>query len=443
MNSHAHNIDDTVGNKAKEFAAQLLNFIEITPEIHHCVSNLSSSLQKEGFHRLDLGSPWDLEQGERYFVTKNGRAIIAFFVGELEENPPQFHIIAAHGDSPGFTIKPQSDLIANGAIRLNTEPYGGMIHHSWLDRPLSLAGRVIVQKENKIQCRLVNFQRDLLVIPDVAIHQNREVNDGVKRNPQTQLLPILSLDETTGGLKKLLEETLGENTILGWDLSLYNREQGRFVGLDEEMILAPRLDDLASVYPAFRALRSCGTPRGIAMAAVFHHEEIGSMSQQGADSTFLAEVIDRIARTMHFDRDIALAHSYMLSADNAHGTHPNYSEKSDPTHDVPLNSGIVVKHHANYATDGLSSALCHALCRKAGVPSLDFACRSDLKCGSTLGNISATHVSIDTADIGLPQLAMHSACETMGTYDPFRLFSLAKTFFQTEFHKNEDEILWK
>ena len=427
-------------NPAQAFNQGLLNFIDKTPEIFHCVDNLCQCLTAQGFQRLHLGQSWQLEPGQRYFVTKNQSALIGFALGEA----PQFHIIATHGDSPGFKIKPQSDLVTNGMVRLNTEPYGGMIHHSWLDRPLSLAGRLTIQTPKGLECRLINIDRDLMVIPDVAIHQNREVNNGVKRNPQTQLLPLFSLDSAKGGLKELLAQSLASGeTMLGCDLYVYNREEGRIIGVEEDMILSPRLDDLASVYPAFRALAQCQNPQGIAMAAVFHHEEIGSMSQQGADSTFLAEVTRRIAQSLGFDLDAALAHSFLLSADNAHALHPNYSETADPTHTVALNSGIVVKHHVNYATDGFSAALCHALCHRAQVPSVDFACRSDLKCGSTLGNISATHVSIDTVDIGLSQLAMHSACETMGAKDPFRLFRLAETFFATELCREEGIVTLK
>lgn len=187
-------------NSAQAFHQGLLNFIDKTPEIFHCVDNLCRRLTAQGFQRLHLGKTWRLEPGQRYFVTKNQSALIAFALGEA----PQFHIIAAHGDSPGFKIKPQSDLVTNGMVRLNTEPYGGMIHHSWLDRPLSLAGRLTIQTSKGLECRLINLDRDLMVIPDVAIHQNREVNNGVKRNPQSQLLPLFSLDSAKGGLKGLL-----------------------------------------------------------------------------------------------------------------------------------------------------------------------------------------------------------------------------------------------
>lgn len=428
-------------DQIKEFNSGLLRFIDGSPEIFHCVENLRAMLNARDFQPLSLGETWHLSPGGRYFVAKNQSAIIAFVLDGVPCGQPQFHIIAAHGDSPGFTVKPQSDLVTNGMLRLNTEPYGGLIHHSWLDRPLSLAGRITVRSGDKIEGRLVNFDRDLMVIPDVAIHQNREVNNGMKRNPQTQLLPLLSLNGSYSGLKDLLKEFIaGGETILGWDLFVYNHDKGRVIGAKEDMILSPRLDDLASAYPAFRALSECRSPQGTAMAAVFHNEEIGSMSQQGADSTFLRETVRRIAQSCGFDLDIALANSFFISADNAHAAHPNYDETSDPTHNIPLNSGIVVKHHTNYATDGFSAGLCHALCQRAGVPSVDFACRSDLNCGSTLANISATHVSVDAVDVGLAQWAMHSSCETMGAKDPYRLFRLAETFYTTGIERRDNGI---
>lgn len=325
-------------------------------------------------------------------------------------------------------------------MRLNTEKYGGMILSTWLDRPLSVAGRLAVRGTDGIQSRLVNIDRDLCVIPNVAIHMNREMNKGVEYNPQVDMLPLFAdvafdtdaagASETADGSQEkpallgLAAEAAGVDAeaILGEDLFLYTRQEGRFLGTKGEFVLAPRLDDLQSAFALTKAFTESTPAEYINICAVFDNEEVGSGTRQGADSTFLADVLDRITEGLLADHSTYLrwiADSFLISADNAHAVHPNHPEKADPTNRPYLNGGIVIKFHGSqkYTTDGISAAKMKDYCERAKVPYQTYANRSDIAGGSTLGNISTAHVSVSSVDIGLPQLAMHSAVETAGMMD--------------------------
>lgn len=406
------------------FVKPLLDFIEKSPTAFHAVENICSELESSGRTRLTEGEKWALEPGRGYFVTRNMSSVIAFDIPEGEAD--SFRMIAAHSDSPTFKIKENAELSVRGKYtQLNVEKYGGMLFSPWFDRPLSVAGRVVVRTEKGVEARLINVDRDLLVIPNVAIHMNREINDGFKYNAQTDMMPLFGDDTAKDGFKKLIAETAGvpEEDLLGTDLFLYPRIKPAVIGNSGEYIMSPRLDDLECAWSGLRAFIDAEKPdRGINMLCVFDNEEVGSGTKQGADSTFLYDVMQRICISLGLDPEAsyrAAASSFMLSADNAHAVHPNHPEKTDAENCVFMNEGIVIKFNANqrYTTDGVSAAFFHKLLKDADVPCQHFANRSDVAGGGTLGNISGSHVSINTLDIGLAQLAMHSVCETAGAKD--------------------------
>ena len=406
------------------FVKPLLDFIEKSPTAFHAVENICSELEASGRTRLTEGEKWALEPGRGYFVTRNMSSVIAFDIPEGEAD--SFRMIAAHSDSPTFKIKENAELSVRGKYtQLNVEKYGGMLFSPWFDRPLSVAGRVVVRTEKGVEARLINVDRDLLVIPNVAIHMNREINDGFKYNAQTDMMPLFGDDTAKDGFKKLIAETAGvpEEDLLGTDLFLYPRIKPAVIGNSGEYIMSPRLDDLECAWSGLRAFIDAEKPdRGINMLCVFDNEEVGSGTKQGADSTFLYDVMQRICISLGLDPEAsyrAAASSFMLSADNAHAVHPNHPEKTDAENCVFMNEGIVIKFNANqrYTTDGVSAAFFHKLLKDADVPCQHFANRSDAAGGGTLGNISGSHVSINTLDIGLAQLAMHSVCETAGAKD--------------------------
>lgn len=426
---------------------KLLQFIEQSPTAFHAVANAAAELEAAGFERLQERNSWELVQGGRYYVTRNDSSVIAFVVPVKPISA--FLITASHSDCPAFKVKEQPEIAMEDAyVKLNTEKYGGMILSTWLDRPLSLAGRVIVEENGELVTKLVNIDRDLLIIPNVAIHMNRDMNKGVEYNPQTDMLPLYGNMAGKGSLRTLVAESAGvrEEEILGSDLFVYNRASGTLLGSKEEFIGAPRLDDLQCVYASLQGFLQavdrqgavCGenmtdeaaeTSGRMSVYAVFDNEEVGSGTKQGADSTFLSDVLERIKEVLQMDvqqYQKALAGSFLISADNAHALHPNHPKKADPTNRPLINGGIVIKYHGSqrYTTDAYSSAYLTRICRREHIPYQTYANRSDIAGGSTLGNISAAHVSIPSVDIGLPQLAMHSAYETAGVKDTLDMVQL-------------------
>lgn len=417
----------------------LLQFIEKGKSTYHVVENIGNMLKEQGFTQLSEKECWNIEYGKDYYVTRNGSSIIAF---RMPTEPAKgFHIIATHSDSPTFKVKEKPEMaVEEKYVKLNTEKYGGMILSTWLDRPLSVAGRVVYKNEDgQISTSTVDVDKDLLVIPNVAIHMNRDMNKGVEYNPQVDMLPLMSM-QPEGGCKGLLSEEISKalgiakDDILGHDLYLYVRDKGRVIGADEGFILSPKLDDLQSVYAQMEAICSVKPSEYITVAAVFDNEEIGSSTMQGADSTLLSDVLERVGESLALTKNQYLsmiADSFLISADNAHAVHPNHAEKADPTNRPYLNGGIVIKYHGSqkYTTDAVSTAKMKLLCEKAEVPFQTYHNRSDILGGSTLGNISTSHVSLSSVDVGLPQLAMHSAVETGGGKDTAYAIEVFKEFY--------------
>lgn len=419
-----------------ETAEKLLTFIRKSPTAFHAVDTMKNILAEQGFQELFEKDYWKLIPGGQYMVTRNNSALIAFSIPE--NAPRRFHIMASHSDSPTFKIKENPEITVEKAyVKLNVEKYGGMLMSPWFDRPLSVAGRVIVSEKGEIKEKLVDIDRDLLMIPSLAIHMNREVNSGYAYNPQKDLLPLYGTAGTEETFGKTLAEAAGvrEEDILSHDLFLYSRTRGAVWGAEKEFVSAGRLDDLQCAFASMEGLLSGEKKKSIAVHCVMDNEEVGSGTKQGAASTFLKDTLVRInsglGRTYE-EYLMSLADSFMISADNAHALHPNYTDMTDPVNRPLLNKGIVIKYNANqkYCTDAVSAAIFKDICTRAEVPFQTFVNRSDMAGGSTLGNISNTQVPVNTVDIGLPQLAMHSPYETAGVKDTYSLVKAAELFFE-------------
>ena len=423
---------------------ELFQFIENSPSCFHAIVTIREKLNDEGFIELVEGRSWQIEKGKKYYVTRNLSSIIAFKIPENDFK--NFHIVASHSDSPTFKIKENAEIeVNNKYVKLNTEKYGGMICSTWFDRPLSIAGRILVKEGNLVKTHLVNIDKDLVIIPNLAIHMNRAVNDGYKYNAQIDMLPLYGDNTSKGSLMKTVAQSVGveEDSILGTDLFLYNRMRGTKIGANSEYISSPRLDDLECAYASLSAFLSETSSNSASVYCVFDNEEVGSGTKQGADSTLLYDVLRRINMCLgNSEEDYykLIASSFMVSADNAHALHPNYSDKSDPTNKVYINDGIVIKYNANqkYTTDAVSASIFKSICDSVNVPYQTFTNRSDILGGSTLGNISNAHVSLNTIDIGLAQLAMHSTYETAGAKDVTYLIEALKAFYNTSIEQVED-----
>lgn len=398
---------------------KLFDFIAESPTPFHTVKNVREILKEKGYIELCESEKWNIEPGKGYCVTRNGSSVIAFRVPKKEFSG--FMLTASHCDSPCFKIKENAELADNFYVRLSTEKYGGMLCSTWLDRPLAVAGRVTVRTENGISVRLVDTKEPCAIIPNVAIHMNRNANDGMSYNPAVDMLPLFAESTAKGTFRNLIAKAAGcdEKDILTTDLVVYNPQYGtEWNGF----ISAPRLDDLQCAFGALEAFTTSENSKSIPVYCLFDNEEVGSQTKQGAASNFIAAVLERISESLglssseHYEK---IANSFMLSCDNAHAVHPNHPEYQDKNHAVYMNKGIVIKYNANqrYTSDAVSAAIFALVCEKAGVPFQRYANRADMPGGSTLGNIANTQVSLNTVDIGLPQLAMHSSYETAGAKD--------------------------
>ena len=420
-------------------AQALFDFIKSSPSAYHTVESVRSALLASGFTELYEADAWSLAPLGKYFVIRNGTSIIAFV------NIPDaqgYTIFASHSDSPAFRVKPDGESVG-AYISLPVERYGGSILYTWLDRPLSVAGRVIIRVSGGISSRLVNLDTDTMTIPSLAIHMNRSVNDGYKFNPAKDMIPLVSSLGGKGGLMKRIAKLAGcdESDIIAHDLFLYNRDEGRLVGLDGEFALCPRLDDLACVYSTLTGFLAAQPKKNVPVLAVFDNEEVGNETKQGAKSTLLPSVLGRISASEneHYRR---LASSFMVSADNAHAKHPNFPELSDPKNAPIMGEGIAVKYNANqrYATDSISDAIFREICRGASVKLQSYTNRADMPGGSTLGSDADTLVSVPTVDIGIPQLAMHSANETLAVSDVEALVAAAEAVYSTDISFSRERI---
>lgn len=427
-----------------KLAEELIDFIYESPSAFHAAYNVKNLLLEKGFCELKEEDAWKLNNGGKYFTTKNDSAIIAFVIGKGKPEEKGFKIIGAHTDSPSFRIKPKPEIICeNNYVKLNTEVYGAPILNTWFDRPLAIAGRVTLKGENLIfpETKLVNINRPILIIPNLAIHMNKDVNKGVELNRQKDTLPLLALvnDKLEKGnyllnaVAKEIDVDIKE--ILDFDLFLYEFEKGKIIGLNNEFISSSRLDDLAMVHAGIKAITSVEAAEATNVMIAFDNEEVGSSTKQGADSEILSNILERIVFALDGNREgffRAIARSFMISADLAHALHPNNEEKADPINRPLLNMGPVIKLAANqsYTTDSNSAAVYDQICENAGVSVQRFVNRSDSPGGSTIGPISSTHLAIRSVDIGTPVLAMHSVRELGGVKDQSYVIKSFEEFFR-------------
>lgn len=418
---------------------ELLAFIAQAPSPCHTVRAGEAMLTEAGFSPLAWGKPWLLAPGGRYYTKAFGSSLLAFTVGSNSQRG--LRIAAAHTDFPGFRVKTSAGLAKNGYGLVNVEPYGGLMLSSWLDRPLSLAGQIVLRGKDAFspEVCLFDFARPLLTIPRLAIHLDRKVNEGEKLDRQKSMTPLASLlKEEIGGeffLEKLAREIgRAPEDVLAYDLNVYLAEPGALLGFDGEFISAPRLDNLTSVHACLSALTASSAENGIRVVSLFDHEEVGSRTKQGADSSLLPHFLEAVYRGLSLDADDLaddLAQGFLLSVDAAHGLHPNYEDKADPTNRPRLGQGLVIKRAASqsYAGDATASAVISALCEAHEIPFQCFANRSDIPGGSTLGSLVSARLGVRAQDVGVPLLAMHSARELMAAADQDALGRLLSAFF--------------
>ncbi|MCI5775856.1 MAG: M18 family aminopeptidase [Aerococcus sp.] len=424
---------------------QLIQFIQQSPTAFHAVDQVKKRLKEANFQELFEDERWQIQPGGKYFVTRNDSSLIAVKVGE-EIETPSLQMVASHSDSPTFRLKNNQIIPDDHYLRINTESYGGAIISSWLDRPLSIAGRLLVKTKQGIESRLVNIDRDLLAIPNVAIHLLRDQANGHNYQPHIDLIPLLGLhgENDAQRLRGLLahEAGIAAEQILSSDLMLYNRTPATIWGIDREFFSSRQLDNLMSAYTTFAGFLQGYNPHNVNVYLLFDNEEVGSGTKQGGLSTFAPDVLKRLVAALGGtpeDYFRALANGFMISADNAHAVHPNHPELHDATDRAYLNQGIVIKTNAaqHYTSDAQSIAVFKWLCDTANIPLQYFSNRADKRGGSTLGNLMLRQASIDTVDIGLPQLAMHSAYETAGVKDPAYMVRAIKNFFDYHIEKKQ------
>ncbi len=431
-----------------EITKEMLSFISESPSMFHSISAIQKYLDTNGFRFLPEGKPWEVDKGDNCYTIRNHSSIIAFKVGS-DLNDYHFQMSAAHSDSPTFKIKAVPELEGPGEyLKLDVEGYGGMISNTWLDKPLSVAGRVLVKNGSSIEAKLLYIDKDILLIPNVAIHMNRTVNKGIELNPQIDLCPLFSAGTLKkGAFKEMIAEELHVKSedILGSDLFLVDRQTPRIWGWKDEFVSSGKLDDLQCAFVSLKGFLTAENPSAVNVYCCFDNEEVGSNTKQGAMSTFLHDTLHRINSALGKDEDAyyqAIASSFMVSCDNAHAVHPNHPEKTDPINCVYLNKGIVIKEAANqkYTTDAFSRSVFTDICKQAGVPIQHFANRSDAVGGSTLANLSNIQVSVHAVDIGIPQLAMHSSYETAGIKDTGYAVSALTKYFETNIQIDDMHI---
>ena len=415
---------------------ELIRFLDSSPVNFFAIDNVRKELINSGFEEIFENKSCEIKRGGKYFVVRNGTSIIGLDIGELvDDDNCSFHVIASHSDSPCFKIKPECDSKSGSYNRINVEPYGGLIMSTWLDRPLSIAGRVIVKNDDSLESKLLNMNNIVTMIPNVCIHFNREINQGYKYDPSVDLQAFISQDSEGQPFKELIAKELKVKLedIVNFDLYLYNKEQGYLWGNKKEFVSSSRLDDLECVFSSMKAFKDSHNKKAINVLYVADNEEVGSSSRQGADSDFLQNVLQSIASKLGINYYTSIANSFLISADNAHAVHPNKPGLSDPNNKPLMNHGVAIKYNASqsYTSDAVSGAIFQKLCENANAPYQYFANRSDIRGGSTLGNILLNHVSLLSVDMGLPQLAMHSSFETAGTYDIKHAVDVFKEFYSS------------
>ena len=407
----------------------IVDFLNKSPSSYNAISTIKEILDENGYIELNESEEYNIVRGNKYYVIRNGSSLISFNVGN-KLTRPHLQLTASHSDCPSFVLKPNSWVYENGYLKLNTEVYGGAIYYSWFDRPLSIAGRIIYKEDGKVKSSSYVYKKPFCIIPSLAIHLNREVNNDLKLNAQTDLMPLVSLE------KKDIKEFLKEDTnkdVISYDLVLYPIQEAYVWGNDDEFISGQHLDDLQCAYTCLMGFVNNFNEDNLNVYCCFDNEEIGSSTRQGADSDFLMATLKRVSKSLDIDYYRLLSKGFMLSCDNAHALHPNHSEKYDQNNRAYMNKGLVIKHESRaYTSDGLSLGLFINLFDEHKIPYQFCANRSDSRGGSTLGNISNNHSSLLSLDIGLAQLSMHSVIETAGNKDNDYMIKAIKAFYSTQ-----------
>lgn len=423
----------------EKYIKDLINFIKTGSCTYTVTKEIKKELDRLGFQPLYEEEIWHLTKGN-YYVIRNDASIIAFRIGNNYKN--SFNIITTHSDTPSFLLKPQNEIYENGYQKINAAPYGGLLNYGWMDRPLSIAGKIIIKENNSFLSQIIDLKDPLLIIPSLAIHQNDKANSNLDLNTQTDLIPILSLKEEKDIIRKIISEKehIKLENIEDYDLHLYNTESPTIIGTEKNILVSPRIDNLTSTFAALESLKNIENQNNINVFCSFNSEEIGSLTKEGADSNFLLDTLKKIAGSLKIDISTSLYNSIIISADNTHAHHPNHGEKSDITNKVYLNKGIVISKEMVSTSDALGTSIIKELCKKEKILFQYFTSRNDLASGSTLAGISLRHVSTTSIDISLPQLAMHSSLECIGTEDTYSLLKLFQSFYNVSFQRQKEKI---
>ncbi|MBR1413207.1 MAG: M18 family aminopeptidase [Bacilli bacterium] len=422
--------------KNDKFNRELIRFIKNSSCSFTCIDTIKNILDKKGYKELKEEDSWNLDSN-KYYIIRNDSSVIVIEIPQAKSDI--FSIITTHCDTPSLLLKPDGAYTKENYLKYNIMPYGGLLNLGWLDHPLSLAGRIITKKNNKLITKIVDFKRPLLLVPSVAIHQNDKANTNLDLNMQIDLQPIMSLSKDTKDWPKLLKE-ITKDEIIDYDLFAYNVEEPRIVGINNELLVSPRIDNLTSVYAGLASFLE-SKAKNIKIFCSFNNEETGSLTIDGADSNFLIDTLKRIAAQLDIDIASSLAKSFIISSDNTHAIHPNHTEYADDTGVLFLNDGLAIVKEPSSTTNALSSAIIKTICNKHNIKYQDSTSKNDIAGGSTLSGISLRHVSVLSIDVGIPELSMHSAIETCSLSDIYELYKMMKAYYETNINRKKENIL--
>ncbi len=417
----------------KNFTRELIDLIKHSSCSFTCIKKIKNILIKNNYQELKEDEYWKLKSG-KYFVIRNDSSLIAFNINKKAE---KFKIVATHTDTPSFIIKPNAEYYENGYLKLNVAPYGGILNYGFMDRPLSIAGRIILKKQNEYQKRIIDLKKGIAIIPSIAIHQNDKANSNLDLNTQIDLIPIISLNKNNSLNKIITKELHAKNNIFEYDLYLYNNEEPQII--NDEFITSPRIDNISCTYVGLKAFLESSS-KDINVYVAFNSEEIGSNTYEGADSNFLIDTLKKICHKLNLDLTKMLNNSIIVSTDNTHAMHPNHSNLADHTNNPPLNSGIMIMKETSGSTNSISSTIFKHICEKNKIKYSYYTSRNDYATGSTLANVSLKHLSINSIDIGLVMLAMHSSYETININDIYLLYKTLKKFYEINYNIYNDTI---
>ena len=412
----------------QDFNNRLIKMIEESTSSYNAVDYIKKLLINNNFKELYEDEKWINVKEGKYFVIRNDASIVAFVTSEKGSNA--FNIVTTHCDTPSLLLKPKGENVKDGYLKYNIMPYGGLLNYGWLDQPLSLSGRIIYKERGYIKKKIVDFKDMIMVIPSVAIHQNDKANSNLDLNMQTDLQPIISLSNDKEDWNNFLKEKLSNIKIIDYDLHAYNNSKPIIFGINKELLFSPRIDNITSVYSALESFLNSKS-KNIKVFCTFNNEEIGSLTEEGADSNFLIDVLKRVCALMNIDISVALSKSFIISSDNTHAVHPNHDEFADETGKVSLGKGITIIKEVTSTTNSVSSSILKTICDKNNIKYQDSTTKNDLASGSTLSGISLRHLSVLSVDIGIPQLAMHSSCEVCSLNDVYELYKLLKSFYKS------------